>query len=114
MEAKPNSIQSGDTEPIVATLSDADGPVNIAGAGVVMNMLSRVAGSGHAEVNGVCTVLQGLDGNGRITNRGMVQYDWGAGETDVKGVYGLRWRVTFGDGKIRTFPNHGSVTLEIE
>lgn len=98
----------------MATLSDKNGPVNLAGATVHMRMKSRVAGSGHAAINGVCTVLQSVDGNGRITNKGMVQYPWAAGETAIVGVYGLDWPVIFGDGKTRTFPNAGTVTFEIE
>lgn len=111
----PNSIVAGDTDPLVATLSDKRGPVNLTGATVRMFLVQATTGIGHAPFNGDCTVLQGVDSNGRITNRGMVSYAWAAGQTDLAGVYRLRWRVTWSSGKVRTFPNSGpGVSWEIE
>lgn len=111
----PNSIKAGDTEPLVATLSDANGPVNLAGASVSFRMKSRVAGAGHDPIAATAELLQGVDvGTGRITNKGMVQYVWAAGETDTPGVYGIEWAVTFGDGKQRTWPNDRTTSFEIQ
>jgi hypothetical protein len=111
--SNPNSVKAGDTEPLVATLSDANGPMNIAGAAVLFRMASLVDGVGHARIEAACEILQFVDGQGRIQNKGMVQYVWAAGQTDVPGQYGLEWKVTFGDGTVRTFPNDRTVSFTI-
>ena len=108
-----NGIKQGDTEPLTAILSDEEGPVNLAGADVTFRMSSRVAGAGHAPISGDCLVVQSTDGNGRIIDRGKVQYVWGVGETDVAGIYGVEFAVRFPDGKQRTFPSDRTVTFEI-
>lgn len=108
----PNAVKAGDTEPLVATLSDASGPVNLAGSSVQFRMMSK--GGDAPRIHATAQILQGVDGQGRITNRGMVQYNWLPGETDFPGVYGIEWAVTFASGKIRTFPNNRQVTFEIE
>jgi hypothetical protein len=111
----PNSIKQGDTKPLVATLTDAKGPVNLAGCSVQFRMKSRVAGQGHAPIAGACTVLQYVDvDSGRIKERGQVQYDWGVGQTDVPGLYGLEFDVTFPDATTQTFPNDRTTTFEIQ
>lgn len=112
--AKPNSVKQGDTEPLSAVLADTLGPVNLAGSTVRFRMKSRVAGAGHPPIDAPAQNLQSVDGNGRITNKGLVQYPWAAGETDLPGVYGVEWQVTFADGKKRTFPNDRTTTFEIE
>lgn len=109
----PNAIKAGDTTPLVATLSDERGPVNLAGTSVEFRMQSKVTGSGIAPIAAAAEVLQGVDDNGAITNRGQVEYAWGPGETDVPGLYGFEFAVTFTDGSVRTFPNDRTVLLEI-
>lgn len=37
--------------------------------------------------------------------KGIVVYEWAAGETDVAGTYGCEWRVETADGKRYTAPN---------
>jgi hypothetical protein len=111
----PNSIVAGDNDPLVATLSDIRGPVNLQGATVEFELNQATPGVGHAPFTGTCDVLQGVDGGGNITSKGVVSYSWAAGQTDLAGVYRLRWRVTWSSGKTRTFPNSGpGVTWEIE
>ena len=109
----PNSLKVGDTSPIVATLTDERGPVNLAGALIEFRMRSRVPGSGHADIAEPGEVLQDVNESGAIINKGQVQYAWGGGETDVPGLYGFEFAVTFPDGSIRTFPNDRTVLLEI-
>lgn len=109
----PNAIIQGDTDPLVMTIEDANGPINVAGSTVRIRMKSKVTGAGHTPIYSLCTVLQGLDGSGRITNKGMVQYAWAAGETDVPAVYGIQVEVTLPNGKVRSFPNDRMVTFEI-
>lgn len=112
---KPDSLKQGDTIPLVATLSDAGGPINLEGTSVRMRMVSRVEGSGHPPILGNCEILQYTDETtGRVKQRGQVQYRWGPGETDEVGVYGIDWQVTFTDGTTRSFPNASTVVLEIE
>lgn len=110
----PESIKQGDTKPLVATLEDANGLVNLAGVtSVVMRMKSLVAGSGHVPIAGTCDILQSVDGNGRIVDKGKVSYSWATGETDVAGVYGLEWVLTDAFGKTQTFPNDRPFSFEI-
>jgi hypothetical protein len=38
---------------------------------------------------------------------GIIDYTWQVGDTDTVGVFLARFRVTFSDGSIETFPNAG-------
>lgn len=115
MTVKPKSIVAGDTDPLVATLRDKAGPVNLAGAAIQFEFAQATPGVGHVAFAGACDLLQGVDSGGRITSKGMVSYPWVTGQTAIPGVYRLRWRVTFANGKVRTFPNSGpGESFEIE
>lgn len=103
----------GDTEPLVTTLTDARGPIDLTGCTAWFRMKSLVAG-GHPPIFAACGIMQQVDGSGKITNKGKVSYTWATGETDVVGVYGLQWVVTFTNGKKRTFPNKRMKTWNIE
>lgn len=110
----PNRLKQGDTKPLVATLKDVNGAIDLTSCTALFRMKSKTTGVGHAPISAACEILQGLDGNGRIINKGKLRYVWAAGETDLPGVYGIEFTVTFPDGKKRTFPNDRLVTLEIE
>jgi len=38
---------------------------------------------------------------------GIIDYTWQTGDTDTAGVYLSRFKVTFSDGSVETFPNAG-------
>lgn len=44
---------------------------------------------------------------------GNLSYTWGAGDTATPGEYQAVWRCTDGSGKVQTFPQGASLTVEI-
>lgn len=45
---------------------------------------------------------------------GVVEYAWQEGDTDVVGVYRAEFRVIFGAGGRRTYPQDGYLEVEVE
>jgi hypothetical protein len=41
----------------------------------------------------------------------VVAHAWASGETDIAGRYEAEFRVTYADGAIETFPNHGFIDV---
>ena len=92
-------IKRGDTgSPIRATLRDQSGPVDLSGADVRFHMMDNVEA---VKVDAESTVLAPGDGD--------VQYEFGDEDVDTAGEYRAEWEVTFADGMVVTFPNHGFV-----
>lgn len=97
-------IKRGDTLPeLERTLTDASGAVDLSGASVVFRMASRE--SGATVVDRSATVVS--------ASAGTVKYAWQTGDTATAGTYSAEFRVTFGDGRILTFPNVGTISIEI-
>jgi hypothetical protein len=44
---------------------------------------------------------------------GQVRYDWGATETDVKGVYDAEFEITWTGGGVQTVPSRGFIRVYI-
>ena len=88
------TIQEGDTSPgIQYTLSPA---VDITGATVVFSMRGRHAASNKVDRQSA-TISQ--------ASPGIVQYAFQAADTDTPGYYWGEFEVTYGDGRIETFPS---------
>lgn len=97
-------IKRGDTLPeFERTLTDASGAVDLSGASVAFRMASR--DSGTTVVDRSATIVS--------ASTGIVKYAWQAGDTATAGTYSAEFRVTFGDGRILTFPNVGTMSVEI-
>lgn len=97
------AIKRGDNVPILeATLSDQDGPINLAGASVKFIMKQQ---GGGAMVSGPCTIT--------AEAAGRVSYAWVSGDTDTPGTYDLEFQITYGGGGIETVPNEGYKTVEV-
>lgn len=99
------SLKSGDTwPPVDATLSDANGAINLTTATSVKFVMAPTGGGGPT-VNSVCT----------ITNAalGQVRYVWVSPNTDTSGTYKVEFEILWSDGKIGTVPNEGYLTVEI-
>ncbi len=45
---------------------------------------------------------------------GVVRYTWLPADTDTAGLFNASWQVTYSDGKIETFPNHGYLRVRID
>lgn len=98
------TIKEGDTSPAFQTeLTSPNGePVNLVGASVQMRMKLR---DGDVWVTGTPDFE---DAQG-----GLITYYWDSGDTEVPGLYHLEFEVTFEDGTVETFPNHGFTTVHI-
>lgn len=84
-----------------ATLSDANGPVDLTGATVKVWWRLQ---SGGTEKSGTCTIVDAANG--------VVEYAWAAGDTDTAGDYYVEFVATFGIATM-TFPNDGYLTMSI-
>src|SRR3982750_4371016 len=93
-------MKQGDTLPLFEfTVKDANGPVNISTAQIVKLHIVR---GDNVVVNGTCVVID--DGTEQL--RGMGRYEWQVSDTDDEfGTYDIEVEVTYGIGKILTFPN---------
>jgi hypothetical protein len=98
------TIKQHDTwPPLRATLSDADGPVDLTTADTVRFIYKEPVGV--TAVVRVTTVTAATDGK--------IEYEWVAGDTAVATTYNAEFEVTWGDGEITTFPNAGYFTFEV-
>lgn len=91
------TLKSGDRwPPLVTTLEDGGGPLNLTTAvGVTMRMASPTV----SKTGLVCTITDAANG--------VVSYAWAAGDTSAPGTYKAEFVVDFGSGKIQTAPNDG-------
>tara|TARA_R100000654_G_scaffold1381_2_gene5046 strand:+ start:20054 stop:20377 length:324 start_codon:yes stop_codon:yes gene_type:complete len=99
------NIKQNDTSPqIAATLKDGSGNArDITGASVRFHM--RRIGAASASVTSDATIL--------VASAGTVKYAWQTGDTSTAGSFQAEFQVTFADGGIETFPNDGSIAIDI-
>jgi uncharacterized protein YfaS (alpha-2-macroglobulin family) len=84
-------------------LKDADSnPIDLTGANVRFHMKAI---GGAIKVDAAMTIVD--------QNNGTVRYDWNTGDTDTVGTYEVEFEVTYSDGAIETFPNKGSLALNV-
>ncbi|MFN6965236.1 MAG: hypothetical protein ACK4S4_15930 [Pyrinomonadaceae bacterium] len=106
----PNTfyLKKGDTSPAIETiLSDANGPVDLTGATVVLRMSPD--GGGNPMLVATATVVTPQTGE----DLGKVTYDWQEGDTDFVGTHKAEWRVTFANGKKATWPRGSADTFDL-
>lgn len=111
------TFKAGDTKPLRVTLQRADrSAIPLAGATVTFEMDGAVAGL--PTVIGAATILEGTVNPDSLTGalfpRGMVEYRWVAGQTDVRGLYRAVWRILDAAGDLETVPNEGYFSVIIE
>ena len=101
-------LKENDTgKPIEGILRDGFGaPVDITGATVVFHM--RLAPAGAVKVTGGSMGAVGSATNGRV------KYSFSASDVDTPGTYEGEVQATFSNGLIRTFPERGYISVEIE
>lgn len=98
------SIKQNDTSPsLQALLKDADrNPIDLVGASVMFHMKAL---GGAIKVDAAMTIVD--------QDNGIVQYDWTTGDTNTVGTYNVEFEVTYSDGAIETFPNTGSIVVNV-
>lgn len=98
-------MKKGDRLPLLrASLTGADGvALNLTAASVVFRMRPR--GGSALKVNSSATVVDAVNG--------VVQYGWGATDTDTEGLYDGEFVVTVG-GLVETVPSSGYVLVSVE
>ena len=99
-------IKENDTASFLTRdLKDAFGaPVNVTGASVVFSMRVKPAGTLKVTRQTCAIVAAGT---------GRVRYEWVAADTDVADEYEGEFQVTYGNGKIQTFPNDGHIPVVV-
>jgi hypothetical protein len=99
-------LKSGDTFPNIETiLSDSNGPVNLTGSVVLFRM--SVANTGNLLIEQPATIVIPQAG----ADVGKCYYEFVDGDTDILGTYRVEWHVTFGNGKVATFPRGSGTTF---
>ena len=99
-------IKANDTASFITRdLKDAFGaPVNVTGASVVFSMRVKPAGTLKVTRQTCAIVAAGT---------GRVRYEWVAADTDTADEYEGEFQVTYGNGKIQTFPNDGHIPVVV-
>ena len=99
-------IKENDTASFLTRdLKDAFGaPVNVTGAAVVFSMRVKPAGTLKVTRQTCAIVAAGT---------GRVRYEWVAADTDTADEYEGEFQVTYGNGKIQTFPNDGHIPIVV-
>ena len=99
-------LKRGDTrEPLQVICQDANGnAIDLTGASAKFNMKN---GSGSLVVNDSthCTIVTAASG--------IVKYQWQTADTATAGDYTAEFQLTFGDGRILTFPNTTNLNVHI-
>ena len=93
----PAYIKQGDTAPYLdAICADYAGDaVDVTGATVRFHMLPK--GGDTLTVDAAGSVVDGAAGH--------VRYTLQSGDTDTPGTYHCEYEITYGDGRVETFPN---------
>ncbi len=98
------TIKKGDLLPaITATLSDANGVVDLTGSTVKFIMTS--VRSSTPQVNAAAVIVS--------PTAGSVRYDWAGTDTNTPGDYKAEWEVTLPSTKKLTFPNDGYLWVQV-
>lgn len=100
-------IKQNDTAPsIEAALSDSNGRVkSMANASVVRFHMQDENGNLLVE-NGLGTIIN--------ATKGIVAYEWRAGDTANTGIHSAEFQIEYTNGQIETFPNTGYIKVIIK
>lgn len=90
------TLKRNDTyPPLVATLIDANGVINLTSAASVKFIMKGIAT--NTLVQNPCTIIDAVNGK--------VQYNWGASDAAVPDTYNMEFQITWGGGGKQTVPN---------
>ena len=100
-------IKQNDTAPsIEAALKDSNGRVkSMANASTVVFHMSDENGNILVQ-NGVGTIIN--------ATKGVVAYDWQAGDTSNTGIHSAEFQIEYTNGQVETFPNTGYIKVIIK
>ena len=88
--------------PLVAVLSDVNGPLDLTGATVKL-ILKPTTGS---NIVGSCSIVA-------PAADGRVRYNWVVGDTAAVSAFTGEFEITWGDGTVGTVPNDSYFTLAV-
>lgn len=100
-----HTIKQGDTAPVVeGTVYQRDGVTvqDLTGATVTFSMSKN----GAVKINNVTASVANPPA-------GLVQYSWGANDTDTPGDYDGEFKVTFASGSIERVPNNKNLVIRV-
>jgi hypothetical protein len=109
-------IKRADTMPaLAATLEDASGAVNLAGATVQFRLASTVSAT---SADGCVTYSPGpvlFTKSAVVTDaaNGAVKYNWSTGDAATVGYFLGEFIATFADGSKQTFPTSGFIPVVV-
>lgn len=96
------TIKQNDTwPPLVAILSNQDGPIDLTTAAQVKMYLRGTT----VTINGTCSITNAAAGE--------VTYTWAVGDLAVNGNYDGEFEITWASGKKETVPNDGYFSFTI-
>lgn len=101
------ALAVNDTSPTlrVTATDNAGGIIDLTGASATFEMEDFY--SGVPKVTPTAAVIEDAA-------NGVLRYDWDAADVDLAGLFSARFVVTYSDGRPETFPNRGSILVEIQ
>ncbi len=98
-----------------ATLSDANGPVDISSSGTgSTSVVVRFVVEDRDSVEIINQTSTGPDVLLQNSTGGQVRYQWRDGDLTVAGRFYAEWSVDFGDGRQAHFPNTGHIPMVVK
>lgn len=98
-------IKKGDTVSLRVTLEWEDGTAIDLSSAASVNFVMKLWRETTPDVDSACVIVD--------ASNGIVEYQWSAGETDVVGLYGIEFVITYSDDTIYTVPSNGEMWLYI-
>lgn len=98
-----------------ATLSDANGPVDLSSdATGSTSLVVRFVVEDRDSVEIINQTSTGSDVVIQTSTGGQVRYRWRDGDLAEAGRFYAEWSVDFGDGRIAHFPNTGHIPMVVK
>lgn len=100
-------IKQNDTAPsIEAVLTDANGRTK--------SMAEAASVKFHMKSETGTILIEDGTGTVKTPAKGIVAYDWQAGDTSNTGIHNAEFEITYNNGTIETFPNTGYIRVIVK